>query len=85
MDILQPIVVTRLIFILGIINLVTGVLVLSTCRCIPGSKITKITGNLMKYRVYQHFFKYHCYIWWVFWSSVVVHAVLAISFIGVPF
>ena len=85
MGIFSETVVTRLIFILGITNLVTGVLVLSTCRCIPGSKITKITGNLMKYRAYQHFFKYHCYIWWAFWLSVVVHAVFAISFIGVPF
>ncbi len=52
MGIFSETVVARLMFILGIINLVTGVLVLSTCRCIPGSKITKITGNLMKYRVY---------------------------------
>ncbi len=85
MDILQPIVATRLIFILGIINLVTGVLIFFSCRCIPSSKITKITGNLMKYRVYQRFFKFHCYIWWAFWSSVIAHAVLAILFIGVPF
>ncbi len=85
MGIFSDIVVARLIFILGITNLVSGVLVFSTCRCIPGSKITRITGNLMQYRVYQRFFKYHCYIWWLFWSSVVAHAILAVSSVGVPF
>ncbi len=82
MDILEPAIATRVIFSLGITNLMTGVLVLLSCRCIPG---LRITGRLMKYRRYQRFYKYHCYYWWTFWASVMVHAIFAIAFIGIPF
>jgi hypothetical protein len=72
----------RILFILGIINLITGLLIFFSCRCLPGSKIGK---GLMKHPWYQKFFKLHCYIWWIFWLSVVIHAVLAIVYIGWPF
>jgi hypothetical protein len=81
MDIFQSIVATWLIFILGIINLLSGTLILLTCRCIPG---LKIAGNPMKYATYRSLYKYHCYIWLVFWVSVMVHAVFAIGFLGIP-
>ena len=81
MNFIDPLLVIRLIFILGIINLVTAVLIFFSCRCLPGSKLGK---KLMKYRGYQRFMKYHCYIWSVFWPSVVVHAVLALIFFGWP-
>jgi hypothetical protein len=80
--IFQTVVAARLIFILGLINLVTAVLVLLTCRCVPG---LRITGNLMQYAPYRRLFKYHCYYWWIFWLSVVVHAIFAIGFMGLPF
>jgi len=80
--IFQTVVAAKLISILGIINLVTAVLVLPTCRCVPG---LRITGNPMQYVAYRRFFKYHCYYWWVFWLSVVVHAIFAIGFMGLPF
>lgn len=82
MDFFQSIWAVRLIFILGIINLLSGALILLSCRCIPG---LKISGNLMKNAVYQKFFRYHCYIWWVFWPSVLIHVVLALALIGIPF
>jgi hypothetical protein len=72
----------RILFILGIINLVAGLLIFFSCRCLPGSRIGK---GLMKHPWYQKFFKLHCYIWWIFWVSVVVHAILAIIYIGWPF
>ena len=79
MSIFDPLLATRLIVILGIINLVTGVLVFFSCRCLPGSGL----GNrLMKYKGYQRFYKYHCYIWRVFWPSVMIHAILAVIFFG---
>ena len=81
MDIFQSI-APRLIFILGIINLVTGTLIFLSCRCIPG---LKIGVKLMKYRAYQRFYRYHCYIWKVFWSSVFVHAIFGIAYLGIPF
>jgi len=72
----------RILFILGIINLVAGLLIFFSCRCLPGSRIGK---GLMKHPWYQKFFKLHCYIWWIFWVSVVAHAVLAMIYIGWPF
>jgi hypothetical protein len=79
---LSSLAATRIIFILGIVNLVAGLAIFFSCRCLPGSKIAK---GLMKHRWYQSYFKLHCYIWRVFWVSVVVHAVLVIAYIGMPF
>jgi hypothetical protein len=79
---LSPLVATRIIIILGIINLVTALLIFFSCRCLPGSKIGK---NLMKHPLYQRFFKLHCYIWWVFWTSVVAHAIFVFVYLGFPF
>ena len=81
MNILDPLVATRIIFILGIINLVSVLLIFFSCRCLPGSRIG---SKLMKYRPYQRYYKYHCHIWKVFWPSVTVHAILAIIFLGWP-
>ena len=72
----------RVLFTLGILNLVMALLILFTCRCIPTSKALE---GLMKNPAYKRFYKYHCYLWWIFWPSVVVHAVLAIAILGVPF
>ena len=82
MGIFQSIGVAKLIFILGIINLVAGALIFFSCRCLPGNRLA---GGLMKHSAYKRLFSYHCYIWWVFWPSVIVHAVLALAFFGVPF
>jgi hypothetical protein len=80
-DIFYTAVTARVIFILGILNLLTGALIFFSCRCLSGSKL----GNwLMKYKGYQRFYKYHCYIWRVFWPSVMIHAVLAIIIFGWP-
>ena len=76
------IIITRLVVILGIVNVVMALSIVLTCRCIPG---LKITGNLMQYAAYRRFYKYHCYLWWVFWPSVIVHSILVIVFLGLPF
>lgn len=73
---------SHLIFALGIVNLVSGVLVLFTCRCIPAMKIT---GKLMQHKFYSRIYKYHCWIWWIFWVSVIIHAVFAVGLYGSPF
>jgi hypothetical protein len=79
---LSALAATRVIFILGIVNLVAGLAIFFSCRCLPGSRLGK---GLMKPRWYQRFFKLHCYIWWIFLASVAAHAVLAIIYIGWPF
>jgi len=81
MEILHSIIVVRLIFILGIVNLLAAMLIFFSCRCIPGSRLL---SKLTKYTAYKRLFKYHCYIWWILWPSVIVHATLAILFFGIP-
>jgi len=81
MDIIYSAVTARVIFVLGIVNILTGALVFFSCRCLHGSK----AGNLLqKNPVYQRFYRFHCHIWKVFWPSVMVHAVLAILLFGWP-
>lgn len=74
--------IPKIIFVLGIVNLTTGLMILFTCRCTAGAKIV---GRLMMYPPYQRFFGYHCYIWWIFWTSVILHAIMAILLLGIPF
>ena len=59
MEIFQSIVAARVIFMLGIINLVTGALIAFTCRCAAGSKVT---GKLMQYAGFKRLFSYQCHI-----------------------
>lgn len=78
---LNPLVVRNIILTLGIINFVSGLAIMITCRCLPTSKWGK---GLMNYRPYKAFYKFHCFIWWVFWPSVMAHALLAIVTFGWP-
>ena len=82
MDFIHTVAVSRTIFILAIANLTTGALIFLSCRCIPG---LAWGVRLMRYNWFKSFYRVHCYIWWVFWISVVAHAVLAIMFMGFPF
>ncbi|MCX8126894.1 MAG: hypothetical protein N3E40_07160 [Dehalococcoidia bacterium] len=81
MGFLDPLWATRLLIVLGIINFVTGLLIFFSCRCLPGSRLGT---RVAKQRAYQRFYKYHCYIWWVFWPSVMLHAILALLIFGWP-
>jgi len=81
MSIFDPLLAARVIIALGIVNLVTGLLIFFSCRCLGGSTLG---SKLMKHKAYQRFYKYHCYIWRVFWPSVMIHAILAIVFFGWP-
>lgn len=78
---MDPLLATKIIFVLGITNLSSGILIFFSCRCLGGSAIG---GRLMKYAFYQRYYRFHCYIWWVFWISVMAHATLAIIFLRAP-
>jgi len=82
MELMQSIMVPRIIVILGIINILTGAAIFFSCRCLPGARLM---GRMMKYNAFQRFYKYHCYIWRVFWPSVLIHSLLALMFFGLPF
>ncbi|MBS3108486.1 hypothetical protein J4409_01310 [Candidatus Woesearchaeota archaeon] len=35
-------------------------------------------------RLYEKFYNYHCYYWWIFIISVILHATLALYAYGIP-
>jgi len=81
MDVFQSVAVARLIFVLGILNFILIILISLSCRCFA---VSRIGSKLMSHRQYQRFFVKHCYLWYIFWLSVVIHAFLAIMFMGWP-
>ena len=82
MSIFHSVFASRLILILGFVNLVTGFLLLFTCRVIPAFKPTR---GLMQHAFYKSFYRYHVYLWWIFWISVIVHVVFAMNYLGLSF
>jgi hypothetical protein len=81
MDFFHSLAAARLILFLGIINSVLIFLIFLSCRCLPASR----PGHrLMKIGWYKRFFGNHCYLWAVLWPSVILHAFLAIIFLGWP-
>jgi hypothetical protein len=40
---------------------------------------------LNKQAWYKKFFKWHCYLWFVLLPSVILHAIIALRLLGVPF
>ncbi len=81
MALIDPVLGLRLIFILGIINIVGFVLVLLSCRCIMGAKLAK---GLWQSELYKKFYSKHCYYWWLFLASVLLHTTLAFLVFGLP-
>jgi hypothetical protein len=79
---MSTVVATRIIYVLGAINVVTGILIFFSCRCLPGSRWGR---GLTKFKWYQRFFKLHCLIWWIFWCSVIIHAIFVMVYLGFPF
>lgn len=69
----------QVIKILGILNITMAVLLFSSCRCIPTSRLFR---GIMDRPAYKSYYKYHCYLWYVFWPSVIVHATTAIVVFG---
>ena len=81
MDFFQSLTAARMIFFLGILNAILIILVLLSCRCVSGSRIGSVLTNR---RLYKRFFSKHCYLWYLLCPSVVVHAFLAVMFMGWP-
>jgi len=68
----------QILFIAGITNIIFLVMVLLSCRCMVFSKYTqKLLSSKLN--------KYHCWYWWGFIASVLVHTVLAFYLFGWPF
>jgi len=77
----HSVIAARIIFIFSLTNIVLGILVFFTCRCMPGFKFAH---DLMQNKAYVKFYKYHGYLWLFFLISVLIHAIFAIGFMGIP-
>jgi hypothetical protein len=77
----HSLIAARIIFIFSITNIILGLMVFLSCRCIPGYKFTH---GILQNKVYLRFYRLHGYIWLLFLASVLVHAVFAIGFMGLP-
>ncbi len=80
-SILDPFLSLKVLFLLGITNLLLLFLVFMSCRCLIGKSVF---NTLMKHEWYKKFFNFHCLLWWLFFISVFLHAVLAIMLFGIP-
>ena len=78
---LSTVVMLRIVFVTSIINIIAILLVVLSCRCI---NIWKVTSVLSRYPWFKRYFRWHCFLWYVFLPSVIIHAVLALILLGVP-
>jgi hypothetical protein len=79
---IPAIVMLRIVFITAMVNIVFLLLILFTCRCM---NMWKITSPLNKFSWFKQVFKWHCYLWYIFLPSLIIHIVFAIWVLGVPF
>jgi len=77
----HSLIAARIIFIFSLTNIVLGILVFMSCRCLPGFKFAH---GLMQNKTYLKFYKFHCYLWLFFLVSVLIHAIFAIGLLGIP-
>ena len=77
----HSLIAARIIFIFSVTNVILGILVFFTCRCMPGFKFAH---GLMQNKTYLKFYKFHGYLWLSFLISVLIHAVFALGFLGFP-
>lgn len=77
----HSVIAARIIFAFSITNIVLGILVFLSCRCMPGFKFGH---SLMQNKTYLKFYKFHVYLWLFFLISVLIHAIFAINFLGIP-
>ena len=73
--------IRKLVFILGLINIASFILVFSSCRCIIGLNISQ---KLLKYKLFQSIYKYHKIFWLIFFISIILHSILAFIGFGIP-
>ena len=79
---IDPLLGQKIVYILGITNIVSIILVFFSCRCLLG---WKLTARLARFPWFQKFYRYHCWYWWLFIVSVFAHSVIALLIFGNPF
>lgn len=78
---IEPATGARITFMLGITNIIGLFLVFFSCRCLMGSSLQK---RLWQHDWYKKFYNAHCHYWKLFFISVLIHAVFAIIYFGIP-
>ncbi len=81
MALIDPNLGVKLIFILGITNVISILLVFFSCRCLVGVKFVK---KMFQYEWYKKFYNWHCYYWLIFITSVLLHTTIAFLVFGNP-
>lgn len=79
---IDPAIASKALFYVGITNIIFIVLIFLSCRCMSGPKIS---NWLYKYSWYKKFYTKHCYLWWAFFISVLIHTILAFYLFGFNF
>ena len=79
---MDPLLATRLVFILGLVNLFSLLALFFSCRCMAG---LGLFSRLSRFTTHTRLYRYHCYYWIVLGLSVGAHLGIAISVLGVPF
>jgi len=72
----------KILFIFGLTNILFLLLLAFSCRCIG---LHKITSKFLTYEKYRKFYNLHCYYWYGFFISVIIHTSLAFYLFGWPF
>jgi hypothetical protein len=81
MDFFHSLGAARAMVVLGAVAGLSGLLLYFSCRCIAP---TPLGTRLMKAAAFMRFYKFHCWLWPVFWLALIAHLVFAISYIGWP-
>lgn len=79
---MDPLLAIRLVFILGLVNLLTLLALFFSCRCMGW---LGLYSRMSRFRAYKTLYGFHCYYWIVLGLSVAAHLGIAISVLGIPF
>ena len=79
---INGLVLAKIVYLLGWLNLAAIVLVFFSCRCLTGPKLFTW---LVRFEWYKKFYRTHCWWWYLFFASVAGHALVALSLYGNPF
>ena len=77
---LDPLLAARIVFILGITNIIGLALVFISCRCILGWRPQALQNSKLFMAIYRR----HCWYWRFFLLSVLAHTVFAFLASGNP-
>ena len=81
MAMIDPALGVRLVFLLGMTNVIFMLAVFFTCRCLVG---VKFVNEMLKRPWYRWVFDHHCWYWRLFFLSVIIHISLALITFGMP-